>query len=250
MKKTKHIMIGLALFSLAQAAWSQALVWDDDFDGTRLDSTKWEHCPEEPRKDNSFWCDEDAYLDGKGNLLVRIRKDEKDRIMCGAVRTVGKFERTYGYFEIRCKIPKVKGAWTAFWMMPYYGKIDDPGTHGTEIDIMESAQPQHGWVNHALHWGNYTDNHQVAEKHIKNMSEVYEGFHTYACHWTRDEYVFYIDGKETWRTSAGGVSQVPGYLKITAEAAMWAGNAQEEDLPSYMVVDYVRVYDARPMLGE
>jgi len=79
--------------------------------------------------------------------------------------------------------------------------------------------------------------------HIKDVPGLYEGFHTYACLWTPDEYVFYVDGKETWRTSAGGVCQVSSYLKITAEAAEWAGHAQDADLPDYLIVDYVKVYN-------
>ncbi len=40
------------------------------------------------------------------------------------------------------------------------------------------------------------------------MPELTEGFHEYGLLWTPEEYVFYVDGKEVWRTQAGGVSQV------------------------------------------
>jgi hypothetical protein len=33
-----------------------------------------------------------------------------------------------------------------------------------------------------------------------------DGFHTFALYWKAEEYVFFVDGKETWRTAAGGVS--------------------------------------------
>jgi len=245
--RRKNTLISLAVLALAQSVFSQKLLWEDNFDGDTLDYSAWEHCPDMLRADNSQWEHNGAYLDGKGNLLIRIRKDENDKIKCGAIQSVDKDKWTFGYFEICCKIPKIRGAWTAFWMLPYYSFIDDPGTKGTEIDIMESAQPQYGWINHALHWGtDYGDNHKKAEKHVKEIPGLYDGFHTYACHWTKDEYVFYVDGIETWRTSAGGVTQVPGFMKITAEAAKWAGDAQEADLPAYMVVDYVRVYGDRP----
>ena len=42
----------------------------------------------------------------------------------------------YGYFEARLKLPKGKGTWPAFWMLP------DPFTSwpdGGEIDIMEEV---------------------------------------------------------------------------------------------------------------
>ena len=72
--------------------------------------------------------------------------------------------------------------------------------------------------------------------------DIYEGFHTFSLKWTEDEYVFYVDDKETWRTSAGGVSQAPAYLKITAEVGDWAGNITNAQLPDYIMAYYVRVY--------
>ena len=70
-----------------------------------------------------------------------------------------------------------------------------------------------------------------------------EGFHTFGLHWTPEEYVFYVDGKETWRTSGGGVSQVPEFAKLTEEIGEWGGDIKKARLPDQFVVDYVRVYD-------
>jgi len=70
-------------------------------------------------------------------------------------------------------------------------------------------------------------------------------FHTFAVLWTPEEYVFYADGKETWRTRAGGVCQVPLYIKLSdeAESKGWAGDLSKANLPDQFQVDYVRVYD-------
>jgi beta-glucanase (GH16 family) len=70
-----------------------------------------------------------------------------------------------------------------------------------------------------------------------------EGFHDYGLLWTKEEYVFYVDGKEVWRTKAGGVSQVPEYLKLTEEIGEWGGDITKAQLPDYFEVDYVRVYE-------
>ena len=59
-----------------------------------------------------------------------------------------------------------------------------------------------------------------------------------------DGYVFYVDGKEVWRSAAGGVSQVAEYIKLTEEIGTWAGDIQKAELPDVFEVDYVRVYDA------
>ena len=46
-----------------------------------------------------------------------------------------------------------------------------------------------------------------------------------------------------WRTDAGGVSQVPGYIKLSDEIGNWAGDIKKAELPGKFPVDYVRVND-------
>ena len=70
-----------------------------------------------------------------------------------------------------------------------------------------------------------------------------EGFHTFSLWWKNDEYIFYVDGKETWRTKDGGVCQVPLYIKISDEIGNWAGDIKKAELPDKFIVDCVRVYD-------
>ena len=52
-----------------------------------------------------------------------------------------------------------------------------------------------------------------------------------------------MDSKEVWRTKAGGVSQVPEYLKLTEEIGKWGGDIATAQLPDYFEVEYVRVYE-------
>jgi hypothetical protein len=58
--------------------------------------------------------------------------------------------------------------------------------------------------------------------------------------------VFYVDGKETWRTKAGGVCQVPVYILLSDEIGKWAGAIAKAKLPDRLLVDYVWVYDLEP----
>src|ERR1039458_8583990 len=46
------------------------LIWHDEFDGTTLDETKWNRLGDWKRRDG-FWVTEDAYLNGKGSLVLR-----------------------------------------------------------------------------------------------------------------------------------------------------------------------------------
>ena len=81
------------------------------------------------------------------------------------------------------------------------------------------------------------------EGKVPQVPGVMKGFHTFSLWWKPDEYVFYVDGKETWRTNAGGVCQVPLYIKLSDEIGSWGGKISEAKLPDRFVVDYVRVYD-------
>jgi beta-glucanase (GH16 family) len=150
--------------------------------------------------------------------------------------------KSKAFFEIRCKLQTQEGFWGAFWLMsPTVAEVGDEGRDGTEIDIMESAYLKSSKICQALHWDGYEDDHK-SDSNIPYIPYIYEGYHTFAVNWTEYEYVFYVDDQPTWITSAGGVSQVPAYLKITAEVGDWAGDIKNAKLPDYLVVDYVRVY--------
>ena len=215
------------------------LVWSDKFDGAHLDETKWEAMGDWKRRDG-FWTKADAYLDGGGNLLLRTRKDG-DRYCSGAVRTLDRFEHAFGYWEVRCRLPKQPGHWPAFWLMcKGVHRVGEDGRDGTEIDIVEVPW-RTGRITMNLHWDGYGDAHQSIGANHEDPG-LMSGFHTFGLLWNPDGYVFYTDGLETWRTDAGGVSRVPEYIKLTEEIGAWGGDIGKAVLPDYFTVDYVRVY--------
>lgn len=223
----------------AGKAWQQ--VWNDEFDGTRLDPGKWE-LPDGKRRDH-WWSPKTAFVDGKGHLVLRTeQKDGKFQSPC--VRTKGRYEKAFGYFETRCKLPKEQGHWTAFWL--YHGsvnKVGDDGRDGTEIDVFEWPY-RDGRIEHNLHWDGYSKEHHKSAGHVSRPANVTDGkYHVFALWWSPEQYVFYIDGKEVWRTKAGGVCQAPLYLKWSTEIGEWAGDIRKAKLPDDTLVDYVRVFD-------
>ena len=226
----------------APAGKQWKLTWHDEFDGQQLDETKWNRLGDWKRRDG-FWVKEDAYLNGKGSLVLRTRKDG-NRYTCGAVNTAGKFEHAFGYYVARCKLPKQEGHWPAFWLMtPGVNTIGNEGRDGTEIDIIEVPW-RDGRLTSNLHWDGYGKNHKSTGTKFSRPG-IMEGWHTFGLLWLPTEYVFYVDGQETWRSSAGGVSQVPEYVKLTEEIGTWGGKIQNASLPDYCEVDYVRVYEAK-----
>ena len=104
-----------------QKKWK--LVFSDEFEGTTLDATKWTksqsskalHWQGTPSEED----DANGGLDGHGNLVLKMTKDEK-----GVYRyhngfdTRGKHLQTYGYFETRVRFtkePGVVGRRMALW---------------------------------------------------------------------------------------------------------------------------------------
>ncbi len=216
------------------------LIWQDEFDGEALDESKWSVPPGAPRRDG-WWMRKAVRLDGQGHLVIDTLK-EGGRYIDGCVHTAGKFERAFGYYVARIQFQTQPGHWPAFWLMGNgVGKVGNQGRDGTEIDIMEKA-----WlddrVQHTLHWDCYGKHHKAKAK-IVRIPGIMEGFHTFGLLWTPGQYVFYVDGKETWRTMAGGVCQVPLHIKLSDEVGSWPGDITRAKLPDRFLVDYVRVYD-------
>lgn len=222
------------------------MTFDDEFNGNDLDLTKWSKCPEWKRQDkNCYWSDDCSYLNGEGQLVLEATYDG-DYYM-GAIRSKGKFEQAYGYFEVKCTLNTTPGWWTAFWLMGETVQEGNSGAEGTEIDIYESAFYYDNEVQHTLNWGGYGAGHQGYGSRTK-IDGLYDGgYHTFSLLWTEEEYVFFIDGEETWRTDAaeaGGTCTVPLYMKMTAETGGWTDydDLDETLLPESILVDYIRVY--------
>ena len=216
------------------------MVWHDEFDGDKLDETKWQVPPDGKRRDG-WWMRKAISLDGKGHLVLKTFK-EGDKLIDGCVRTRGKFEHAFGYYVARIQLQKQPGHWSAFWLFnDSVNKVGNEGRDGTEIDIYEKP-----WlddrVQQTLHWDGYGKDHKSEGKVVK-VPGVMDGWHTFSLSWQPEEYVFYVDGKETWRTKAGGVCQVPLYIKLSDEIGNWGGDIAKANLPDEILVDYVRVYD-------
>lgn len=135
--------------------------------------------------------------------------------------------------------------------------VDGTGKDGAEIDIFESPYYhkkgiRHNCVESNVHFDGYGEDLTSGKVGFFLAQNPYDEFNTYGLEWNENEYIFYINGKETARTSFGGPSQVPEYMILSVEIGgsngipdpkSWAGNMNENDcLPSDFVVDYVRAY--------
>ena len=247
------------------------LVWHDEFDGTALDTSKWDYRLHLMQTRHETWTTEGAELDGKGNLLLKLYEKDGD-YYSSHLQTVRnyldrpgdqygnskfvwpiaemeppKFVHKFGYYELRCKLPTQPGWWAAFWMQsPEIGSTLNPAESGVEIDIMENFT-RDGIISHNIHWNGYGKNrgHKGSDK--KQLEPTEDGWHTFGLHWSQSGYVFYVDGKISWEVD-GPVSHREQFILVSTECNGYRKGGpdpvlKEAVLPDYFVVDYVRVYD-------
>ena len=248
------------------------LVWADEFDGDEIDPDKWEGCycnaTDIYRRRGSYWNTDMATVkDGSLHIRTEYYPDGYNGnglpgwYTCG-LDTNGRFEQAYGYYEVRCILPKGCGLWSAFWLVPQsmnssdYGSIENSGVDGAEIDVFESAffdskTPRRVSSNiHIDGWGEFHKSANACKPFVL-FNNPYEEYNTYGLEWNEDVYTFYINGIKTGRSDFGGASQVPEYMILSVEVGgenavpgeSWAGGPLEPDSETTdFIIDYVRVY--------
>ncbi len=228
------------------------LVWSDEFNGTSLDTAKWGFWLLGPYRQGVNTRDA-VSLDGKGHLVFTTsRRETKDPLgrlkveyPSAMLSTQGKYETTHGYFEARLKFQSQQGFWSAFWInTPSMGNpAKDPGKAGVEIDIIEYiANAEYaGKAMHTIHWDAKDPVNKQRDFKMFPVEGIGQGWHTYGCEWTPDAITFFIDGKETMRSSKA-VSQRPEYIVLGLEVGNWGGDISKATLPDTYQVDYVRVF--------
>lgn len=250
-----QILLGIIFIIASAMTWAMAetqntsipvkgyeLVWSEEFDGSALSLDKWMYRGLGPRKDGVN-VKETVTLDGAGHLVMTTKKSG-NLYHTAMIATEGKQSWRFGYFECRVQLQTQIGHWSAFWLQtPTMGEnIGNPAEAGTEIDIFEYLRKEGDRVHHTLHWDGYKEHHR-SDKKIPQIPGLSTGWHTFGLLWTEREYVFYVDGNETWRSDKG-VSHRPEYIILSLEVGKWAGNIAEATLPDSLSVDYVRVYQA------
>ena len=233
------------------------LVWHDEFDeGSTLDPAHWTH-----EVKGSGWVNNELqnyvnHQTSSGNVVTEIQDGslhihcfkEGGKIYSGRVYAHVKSGWKYGYIEGRIKLPKGKGTWPAFWMMPVnYTGWPDSG----EIDIMEEVGYHPNYVSSSLHANAHvhTNNTQVTKETYCAGAEG--EYHVYAIEWTAEKITTFVDGKVLLTYANRGLGHddwpydAPFYIILNlAWGGSWGGSqgVDETALPVTMSVDYVRVF--------
>ncbi|WP_334076912.1 glycoside hydrolase family 16 protein [Paenibacillus sanfengchensis] len=255
------------------------LVWQDEFDGTRLDAGKWNY-------ELGYYLNDDPGTWGWGNaelqhytnspqnvfvqdgkLNIRALSEPKSfpqdpsryaQYSSGKINTKDHFSLKYGRVDFRAKLPVGNGIWPAFWMLPKDNAYGSWAASG-EIDVMEARGRLPGTSSGAIHFGGQwpANTYLSGEYHFPAGQTIASDYHVYSVVWEEDSIKWYVDGKfffkatrDQWYSSAAPNNPNAPFdqsfylIMNLAIGGNFDGGVTPGpgDIPATLQVDYVRVY--------
>ncbi len=256
----KYILVKLLILNaFLSFGQKNLLVWSDEFDLDTVNAANWNF--DIGNGTNGWGNNESQYYTNRpqnvkidsGILVITALKESYNGYQYTSARlhTKNKAYWKYGRIEMRAKLPKGRGTWPAFWMLPQqqiYGSNYWPDNG--EIDIMEYVgyEPSvvHGTVHTHENYGGSSISRTITYYGVEN------DFHVYAIEWTPEIIRFYVDSY--YYGSYQKLGHAWNYwpfdqnfflLLNFAIGGNWGG-AQGIDntiFPQTYKIDYVRVYD-------
>lgn len=155
----------------------------------------------------------------------------------GMITSFHSFSQTYGYFEMKAKLPAGQGLWPAFWLLPT--DLSWP----PEIDIMEVVGSAPNQLVNSVHFD--AGGHQMKNT-ISILEGMTTGFHTYGVDWQRDKITWYFDGAKVYETATPAGMDKPMYMLANlAVGGDWPGSPDgTTTFPATLQIDYIRAYSA------
>jgi len=246
------------------------LTWQDEFDGpdgSPVDASKWT-----AEVGGNGWGNrelqyytnriENAYQDN-GSLVIKAIKEKytgADKVAreYTSARLVTKktFTTQYGRFVARIKVPRGQGIWPAFWMLGV--DIDKVGwPKSGEIDIMEHIGKEPANIYATIHGPGYSGKGGPSTVYsLPGKDKFGDDFHTFALEWEPDVLRFYCDDvlfktatPKDLPTGTKWVYERPYFILLNlAIGGNWPGSPDATTVfPQVMLVDYVRVYQTKPI---
>ena len=221
------------------------LVWSDEFEGSSLDTSKWDF-----RSDSKMWSRQmPANISIRdGRLLIAVKKEKVgDKEYTGG-GVISRRPFLYGYYEARLKVPPGAGWHTSFWMMNHDGK-GGTGSDKTaqELDVCEndSVNPCLYGVN--VHRWNPKPHLPMGHRSIVS-SDLSADFHTFGCEFTPEQITYFLDGHPVQRVPTSGFTPGEQNIWLTSIASPLGKTKAVDDtrLPATAEFDYVRFYEKIP----
>ena len=262
------------------SAW--ACTFDDEFDGTSVDRTKW---LVQTTAASGYRSGPECYVDSpdnvavdNGTLRLTVRKESapftcktpsgsySSQYTSGTINGFGKFSQTYGRFEVRAKLPDtaVKGLQETLWLWPQnstkYGLWPSSG----EIDMAEFYSQYNGWNIPYIHynllqstvsWAANTNVYTAlpAPNNQPGMVCYFDkgAFNTYTMIWEPGRITLQVNGQNcivdnysAYNLTGAAPFDQPFFMALTQ--ALGVGTNAFVDgttpLPATTEVDYVRIW--------
>jgi beta-glucanase (GH16 family) len=262
-------MVLAAAANLARAQTWQ-ITFDDEFNGTHVDTAKWTYGLPwgnlvDPTLDMSAYNESNpgtnnANVSESGGYLyltathtpypAEDRTNHKAPITqpytAAVLTTVEKFTQTYGKFETRAKLAVGQGLHQGFWLL-------NAVTHGPpELDVFENIGQSPNKLFMTDHYDPDNTHKSVQGKFIG--PDFSADFHNYSLVWTPATVNWYVDDQLKYSATNTLGNQVSPtqpmnvLLNMTVRGPRsWPGAPDASTVfPASMVVDYVRVYKAAP----
>ena len=239
--------------------------FDDEFNGSALDSKRWSIYGDNYWDTLSHWSKKNVLLGG-GTVRLRYEKrtgpnnddptQKLSEYASGYLHTYNHWVQRYGYFEARVKLPTAPGLWPAFWMMPDranradpQGKRQDTANGGMEFDILEHLTRWGPYrYNIAMHYDGYGKDHKFLGSDKIYVQPDAQGFITCGLLWTPGSTIYYANGREVLRWTNPSIATVPGILMFTLPTGGWDNSPLEDArLPADFIVDYARVWQRKDL---
>ncbi|MGZ3778857.1 MAG: glycoside hydrolase family 16 protein [Mucilaginibacter sp.] len=223
-----------------------SLVWSDEFDGTDIDTSKWnfETGSLGVNNEKEYYQKANASIQS-GNLVITAKNESVggQPYTSARLNTLNKFSQAYGRIEARIKVPLGLGMWPAFWMLGNNITTVSWPKCG-ELDIMEHINNT-STIYGTMHWN--------LNGHVSYGSTTQStpgDYHVYAIEWDQNEIRWYVDstlyqtGNIKDNVNSTDAFHLPFFIILNlAVAGDFPGQTVDtSQLPESMYVDYVRVY--------
>jgi beta-glucanase (GH16 family) len=256
-------LLSMSAASMAQTCPSSTPVFADEFNGTAVDTSKWEMqigdgcsygiCGWGNNELQSYQAANATVANGVLSITAKKQRVGSKAYTSARMRTLNKpngGQWTHGRFEARMKTPKGSGMWPAFWMLPANTTVAWPASG--EIDIQESTGQKHMFALGTIHYGSSNANHQQTGGTIYKQPDSWaDAFHTYSVVWTPYKISWYIDDMlyatkvpSDMANQADWTFESYKYYLILnmAVGGNLGGTVDDAALPQTLQVDYVRMY--------
>lgn len=250
-------------YDVRRAGWT--LAWSDEFSVDGLpDASKWDYDTERNavgwfNNELQYYARErpdNARVEG-GRLIITARKESLptapdyggQQYTSARLVTRGKADWTYGFIEVRAKLPCGQGTWPAIWMLGSGGRWPDDG----EIDILEQGGQDKTRVLGTVHtraYNYFNGSLGVGRGASAPLPDACSAFHNYQLTWSAQRIELGVDGAVYMVFDNPGTGDRarwpfdrPQYLILNlAIGGDLGGPVDPAFTTQQMEVDYVRVY--------